>query len=175
MSRTTISSAAAVLATLGALACDASSKSGAPTAPESVPLFTVASGVRGVVLVRANAGIIKAHSDYNGFKTKLSTHEDTDIVMNNNFMTAGGHSGWHTHPGITIVAIKSGSLTLYDGDDALCQPRTYTAGQVFVEEGGHVHMARNEGSVGAEWYTTYIAPTGGATRLDAPAPGNCPF
>lgn len=160
------------------LAChDSTPPTAARTARSSQdgPLFTPGSGLTNIVLVRANAGVIKVHSNYNDFKGKLSTDENADIVVNNNLMAAGGTSGWHTHSGITIVAIKAGALTLYDGDDPLCQAKTYSAGQVFVEEGGHVHIARNEGPVGAEWYTTYVVPTGGPTRVDAPAPGNCPF
>lgn len=175
MLRPAMLSFAAVLASLGALACKDAAAPVRASPRTDGPLFTASSGVTSVTLVRANAGTIKAHSSYNDFKSKLSTDDDTEIVVNNNSMTAGGTSGWHTHPGITIIAIKSGALTFYDGEDPLCQPTVYTAGHVAVEEGGHVHIARNEGSVGAEWYTTYILPTGAATRVDAPAPGNCPF
>lgn len=167
---------AAAITFLTAVACK---ESAAPTAARVIgsddPRLTVSSGVTNVTLVRANAGIVKANSFYNGFKSKFSTHDNADIVMNNNSMTAGGTSGWHSHPGITIVAIKSGALTLYDADDALCRPKVYSAGQVFVEEGGHSHIARNEGSIGAEWYTTYVVPAGGPTRIDAPDPGTCQF
>jgi len=166
---------AAVFASFSALACTDSASPAAPPAIENGPQFTVSSGVTNVTLVRANAGEIDVDSKYNDFKSKLSTKGNTDIVVNNNAMTPGGTSGWHTHPGITIVAIKTGALTLYDGDDPLCAPKVYTAGQVFVESGGHVHVARNEGGVTAEWFTTYVVPTGGSTRIDAPAPGNCPF
>lgn len=177
MQRRPLLSVAAVLASLSVPACTDSPISASPAAFETGPQFTLGSGVTNVTLVRANAGEIDAGSNYNdlGFKSKLSTHANTDIVVNNNTMTAGGTSGWHIHPGITIVAIKTGALTLYDGDDALCEPRVYGAGQVFVESGSHVHIARNEGSVIAEWFTTYVVPAGGSTRIDAPAPGNCPF
>ncbi|HEX9582680.1 MAG TPA: hypothetical protein VF970_16365 [Gemmatimonadales bacterium] len=177
MHRRTILSLATALASVGVLACTDSGIPAAPAVLESGPQFTASAGVTNLTLVRANAGEIDAGSTYNdlGFVSKLKTHANTDIVVNNNTMTAGGTSGWHTHPAITIVAIKTGALTLYDGGDPLCQPKVFTAGQVFVESGSHVHVARNEGSVLAEWYTTYIVPAGGATRIDAPAPGNCPF
>ena len=42
------------------------------------------------------------------------------------------------------TTIKSGTLTLYDGDDPDCTPHVYNAGSTFVDEGGgHVHIARN--------------------------------
>lgn len=166
---------ATLLASLGAFACKDTTAPAEAASQQTGPNLTAGSGLTNVTLVRANAGTIRAISKFNDFKSRLISDDNTDIVVNNNSMAAGGTSGWHTHPGITIVAIKSGTLTLYDGDDSACQPKTYSAGQVFVEEGGHVHIARNEGSVGAEWYTTYIVPAGGPTRVDAPAPGNCPF
>ena len=177
MQRTTAWSFTATLALSSVLACTDSGIPSAPPVLENGPQFTASAGVTNLTLVRANAGTIDAGSTYNdlGFVSKLKTHANTDIVVNNNTMTAGGTSGWHTHPGITIVAIKAGALTLYDGDDPLCEPKVYTAGQAFVESGSHVHIARNEGGVTAEWFTTYIVPAGGPTRIDAPAPGTCPF
>ncbi len=73
--------------------------------------------------------------------------------------------------------LPAGTLTTYDGDDKTCTPHVYTAGQVFVDRGyGHVHMARNEGSVPLEVHVTLIdVPVGGDFRIDAPDPGNCPF
>lgn len=166
---------ATLLASVSAFACKDTTFPTEAASQKTGPRFTAGSGLTNVTLVRANAGSIRAISKFDGFKSRLISRDNTDIVMNNNSMAAGGTSGWHTHPGITIVAIKSGALTLYDGDDPRCRPKTYSAGQVFVEVGGHVHIARNEGAVGAEWYTTYVVPAGGPTRVDAPAPGNCSF
>jgi hypothetical protein len=56
--------------------------------------------------------------------------------------------------------------------------RTYSAGQAFVDSGqGHVHIARNlNPSQNTELWAIYFdVPPGGAFRIDAPAPGNCPF
>ena len=74
-----------------------------------------------------------------------------------------------------MVAVKSGTITLYDGDDPTCSPRSVSAGAVFVEEPGHVHLARNEGTTTEQHVSTYILPLGAPTRVDAPNPGNCPF
>ena len=41
---------------------------------------------------------------------------------------------------------------------------------------GHVHIARNEGTVPVTVVQAYLnVPPGGSPRIDAPAPGNCPF
>jgi quercetin dioxygenase-like cupin family protein len=89
----------------------------------------------------------------------------------------GGTTGWHTHPGPAVVVIKSGSFTLYDGDDPTCTGGVYSAGQVFIDPGrGHVHIGRNEGSQNVELYVTFLdVPVGESPRIDAAAPGNCPF
>ena len=68
--------------------------------------------------------------------------------------------------------------TFYSGDDPSCTPRTYTAGQAFVDSGqGHVHIARNlsETENVELWATYFDVPAGGGMRLDTPDPGNCTF
>ena len=96
----------------------------------------------------------------------------------------GGSTGWHSHPGPAVVIVKSGSLTLYDGDDRRCIGTAYTAnpatpavGKVFIDEGrGHVHIGRNEGSTNTELYVTYLdVPVGAAPRIDVPRPGQLPL
>lgn len=139
------------------------------------PQSTLASGITSTQLVRANAGSLHIQSKYQGFKAELKLQDDADVVVATLVATPGGKSGWHSHPGITMVSIRSGALTTYDASDSQCQGVTYGAGSVFIEEGGHVHYARNETSGNTEWVTTYIVPKGGPVRVDEPNPGNCPF
>lgn len=85
-----------------------------------------------------------------------------------------GTSGWHSHPGFSMVTVLSGSITLYDAQ--LCTGRTLTAGQTFVDEGGdHVHLVRNESGapaqLGAVQIVENVAPA--LRRVDAPRPNNC--
>jgi len=89
----------------------------------------------------------------------------------------GWYTGWHTHPGPTLVVVKSGTVTYYDGDDPSCTPHVVPAGEGFVDPGGgHVHIVRNEGTIPAQVFATRIVPAGETgTRKDVPAPGNCPF
>lgn len=88
-----------------------------------------------------------------------------------------GHTGWHSHPGPVVVLIKSGTMSFYDGDDPTCTVRTYTAGQAFIDSGqGHVHIARNEGSVPLVLAATYFdvpAASGSPWRINADNPENC--
>jgi len=97
-----------------------------------------------------------------------------NVIAHDISIAAGGHSGWHTHPGQAIVMVKSGTFTVYDAKT--CTSQVYQAGQVFVDRGyGDVHIARNEGAVPTELHVTYLdVPVGGAFRIDAADPGTCP-
>jgi mannose-6-phosphate isomerase-like protein (cupin superfamily) len=100
-----------------------------------------------------------------------------ETVVQQIIIAPGGHTGWHSHPGPVVVLIKSGQMSFYDSEDPSCTVRTYPIGQSFVDRGqGHVHIARNEGSENLELWATYFdVPPGGAFRIDAANPGNCPF
>jgi hypothetical protein len=41
--------------------------------------------------------------------------------------------------------------------------------------GGDVHLIRNEGTEEARAVVVQFVPAGAVRRIDAPAPGNCPF
>ena len=54
----------------------------------------------------------------------------------------GGWLGWHSHPGLSFVVVKSGTATFYEADD--CTPHVLPTGATFFESAGDVHMVRNE-------------------------------
>ncbi len=111
-------------------------------------------------------------------KVKSHSNRPYDVVVQQITIAPGGHTGWHTHPGNAVAVIKSGTLTIYDGDDPSCEGRDYTAGQVYLDPGrGHVHFGRNLSvTTPLEIVVTYLdVPLGGGVREDAPSPGNCPF
>ena len=66
------------------------------------------------------------------------------------------------------------SLTLYRGDDPSCTPETVAAGSGFVDDGGDVHLVRNEGTVDAVVYVMSIVPRDAARRINEPQPAACP-
>ena len=108
------------------------------------------------------------------FKVKMDV-DDADIYVVDTTVPPGGNSGWHTHPGPSIVSVKSGTATVYDGDDPSCTPVTYPAGTGFVDVGGgHVHLVRNAGNVQLELIAFQMIPAGGVRRIDAADPGFCP-
>jgi quercetin dioxygenase-like cupin family protein len=146
-------------------------------------LLTPSSGVSSVILARAS------FADQTDIKFKIkglgqeviNVNNAGDTVMQKIVIAPGGHTGWHSHPGPVVVLISAGAMSFYDGEDATCTARTYSTGQAFVDSGqGHVHIARNEGSVPLELYVTYFDVTPGASapgafRIDAPNPGYCSF
>jgi hypothetical protein len=109
------------------------------------------------------------------WKASLKVKGVSDVVVTSHSVIPGGYSGWHSHPGLSIVSVTQGAVWLYDADDLTCAPSIVPAGHGFVEAGDHVHILRNEGGVEAKWTTTSIRPAGSAGRIDQPNPGNCPF
>ena len=115
-------------------------------------------------------------SNVDGHKVEIATKGASDLYVVSNVIAPGGNTGWHSHPGPSLVTVKSGTITQYEGDDPSCTPEVFTAGQSFVDPGGsHVHILRNEGSVPAETIAVQIVASGAPRRIDMPAPGNCPF
>jgi quercetin dioxygenase-like cupin family protein len=109
-------------------------------------------------------------------RVRLKTKGDSDGYVIRNTFDPGGSSGWHTHPGPSLITVTKGEITAYEGDDRKCTPTVCREGEGFVDPGdGHVHVLRNETSAPAETVVVQILPKGAARRIDAPAPGNCPF
>jgi hypothetical protein len=100
----------------------------------------------------------------------------SDVYVQSNVWAPGGSSGWHTHPGHSLITVTAGTVTAYEGDDPNCKPTVYTQGMGFVDPGGdHVHLLRNEGAVEARTITVQLIPAGAARRIDAEDPRNCRF
>ena len=100
-----------------------------------------------------------------------------ETVIQQIIIAPGGSTGWHSHPGPAVALIKAGALTLYSSEDPTCTPRTYSAGQAFIDPGqGHAHLGRNLGSENVEvWVTYFDVPAGLSPRVDAAYPGHCGF
>jgi hypothetical protein len=104
------------------------------------------------------------------------TSGDSDLYIQQNDWQPRGDTGWHTHPGHSLIIVTQGTVTAYEGDDPKCTPHEYTKGMTFVDSGGsHVHIIRNESDVAAQTIAVQLIPKGQARRIDKPDPGNCPF
>jgi quercetin dioxygenase-like cupin family protein len=152
-----------------------------------VAIVGVAAYVAGTVLATPVVGVqstlfavgqfdeIEAKTLSSSWQARISTKGKTDVHVLENRIAPGGSFGWHSHPGPSLVSVKTGALTLYRGDDPSCTPEVIPAGSGFVDDGGDVHLVRNEGSVETVVYVTSLVPRGAARRIDEPSPGNCPF
>jgi quercetin dioxygenase-like cupin family protein len=108
------------------------------------------------------------------WQARINTKRASDLYVLQNTIAPGGTFGWHSHPGPSLVIVKSGTATFYMADDPTCSPHVVTVGQGFVDNGHDTHVVRNEGSVDLVTVVVSLVPTGFARRIDEPAPANCP-
>jgi quercetin dioxygenase-like cupin family protein len=145
-------------------------------------LATTPQGVTSLTLGVARFGDIEAatRTDVNAasgrefWKARITTKGATDVHMVQNTIVPGGTFGWHSHPGPSLVIVKSGTATFYDADDPACAPHVVATGSGFVDDGGDTHVVRNEGSVDLVTEVVSLVPAGFARRIDEPAPASCP-
>jgi quercetin dioxygenase-like cupin family protein len=101
----------------------------------------------------------------------LAVHPGTNTIVGQ--YTFGPHSstGWHSHPGKTLVVVQSGTFTVYHDN---CHAMTYGPGQSFVELPSSVHVGRNETDSSVQLGVVYFdVPIGGIPRIDQPQPEGC--
>jgi hypothetical protein len=104
------------------------------------------------------------------------TKGDSDLYVQSNVWAPGGTTGWHTHPGHSLIIVTAGTVTTYEGNDRRCKPHVYTAGMGFVDEGGdHTHVIRNEDTVEARTVAVQLIPASATRRIDAEGNPACPF
>ena len=146
----------------------------AALAVAATALATPSSGFSTEQLSLGRFGEIRIKTD----DVKMKTKGDSDVYVVRNTVLPGGQSGWHYHPGPSLVTVVQGTATFYDGDDPTCTPRVFPAGSGVIDDAvdaDHVHLLRNEGSGNLVTVTFQIVPAGASRRIDAPDPGNCNF
>jgi quercetin dioxygenase-like cupin family protein len=103
------------------------------------------------------------------------TKGSSDLYVQSNVWQPGAHTGWHSHPGHSLIIVTAGTLTDYESSDPDCKPTVYAKGMAFIDPGGdHVHNIRNESSDVAANIAIQLIPAGAQRRVDAPQPTNCP-
>jgi quercetin dioxygenase-like cupin family protein len=113
--------------------------------------------------------------DQYGWFLKTIIKGDSDVYIVQNTFPSGAHTGWHTHPGPSLVTVTAGTITAYEADAPNCTPKIYRTGDSFTDLGcGDVHLLRNEGPVCAVTIAVQIIPAGQMRRLDRDQPANCP-
>jgi quercetin dioxygenase-like cupin family protein len=129
------------------------------------PGFVSTSIVGPVVLDEIDT---KAETD--NWELELRTKGFTDVFVTNIKVQPGAHGGWHSHPGPSIISVKSGTATFYDDCDDFLTPHVYPTGTGFVEDAGCVHILTNEGTTDLEVIVMQLVPLGAPRRIDEPAP-----
>ena len=120
----------------------------------AVALGSPGSGVTPTNLVTANFDhTVHLNSD----RVKFQTKDQTDVRIQKLVFGANSYSGWHHHPGMILVSVESGAVTLWNSD---CSSTTYGPGlpdgAVFAEGGDDPQQATSAG--GATVYVTFVAP-----------------
>ena len=141
-------------------------------------------GFSGKTLAKATFGDIDIKAKTipaNLWKAELKTKGESDLYVQQNTWDPSlcngciPSSGWHTHPGPSLVIVTQGTVTAYEGDDPTCTPHVVPTGSGFVDSGGAVHVVRNEGTVDLVTIVASLVPAGAGRRIDEADPGNCPF
>ena len=99
-----------------------------------------------------------------------------DVAFQQLTIAPGGHTGWHNHPGPTVVSVAQGEGTLYHGVSG-CPSHKHGTGASFYQPSTEIHNFRNEGSANLVVYAVYYLPAGTpntAIRTDQPQPASCP-
>jgi quercetin dioxygenase-like cupin family protein len=96
---------------------------------------------------------------------ELEAERPIDVAVAHLTFAPGASTGWHRHPGPTVVTVTTGELTVTSRH---CKQHTYGAGETFVEEGPRRHIAVNTADSTTETIVTFFVPTG-APALTIPA------
>src|SRR5215212_3198481 len=99
----------------------------------------------GIAIASPGSGVVPKELARENFGD-LNIRSSGDVVVGRFTFDAGGFTGWHSHPGKTIVAVRRGQFTLQHARDSSCAEKTYRAGDIFIERASRVHNGVNEGN-----------------------------
>jgi quercetin dioxygenase-like cupin family protein len=137
----------------------------------ATPIVKLASPIfsTGTVATAVNSHGVAAIPDADNdayFNARLTTDGPSTITLQDGAYAAGGQNGWHSHPGIVIVTLVSGSVEWFDAN---CESKIYKAGDSWTE-GSQTHAFRVVGTTGAQLTAVFIIAKDQAYRIDRAAP-----
>jgi quercetin dioxygenase-like cupin family protein len=98
---------------------------------------------------------------------QFSAPENVQVIVQQTDFVGGGTSGWHTHPGLTVVTVADGSFRYHEG----CSVKLYIKGQSFVEPPNTPVMVRNtSATLPGQTFAALVVPAGVAPRTNVTAP-----
>lgn len=105
----------------------------------------------------------------NADRIKFQTKDPVDVSVLTLTVAPGGTTGWHSHPGLGVIAVTEGTGRLQFAD---CSSKKYSEGEAFVEDGDDRPTAfRNETSSPVVLTVSFIAPKGAPVLRDEGDPG----
>src|SRR4029453_3461600 len=118
---------------------------------------------------------INAKAKIGEWKAKIKTKGVSDLHIVQVTIQPGGTIGWPSPPRFSFFVVKSGTATVYDGDDPSCTPHVLPTGSSLFEPAGDVHIVRNEGDVPLMNVVVQLVSRGAPRLISEPDPGNCDF
>jgi hypothetical protein len=141
-------------------------------------LATPSSGLSTTILAESqfSSFFAEGHAFPPAWGALMAAYGHTDVYVVDNKLDPGGTTGWHSHPGPSLILVVAGQVTNYTTEDRNCAGHSYTAGQGFIDSGGKdEHTLRNNGTTEAETIAVQLIPHGAPRKIDAPTnPTNCP-
>jgi len=121
------------------------------------------------VLERAKVAlppVVGKEQEDNEWTAKLMTSGPSNFIVQDASIFPGGHTGWHSHPGILMITVTEGSIEWYNAN---CEKSVYNTGDSLTEN-TQPHFFRNVGSVNARISVAYVIAKGHPRLIDQPAP-----
>ena len=140
-------------------------------------LATTSSGLSTTILAESqfSSFFAQGHAFPPAWGALMAAYGNTDVYVVDNKIDPEGTTGWHSHPGPSLILVVAGQVTNYTTEDRDCAGQTYTAGQGFIDSGGNdEHTLRNNGTTEAETIAVQLIPHGAPRRIDEPNPTRCP-
>src|SRR4051812_7065150 len=124
----------------------------------------------------ARGTVTDLHARHDGIRVSSRHGGPADVAVATVTIDPGGSSGWHHHPGIVLVVVRSGTLTFYDKN---CRGDVHHAGESFIESSDSPGLAKNTGTETVVVEATFIVPVSTPPapptplRIDDPQPRRC--
>jgi quercetin dioxygenase-like cupin family protein len=150
----------------------------------STVMATPQAGLTTSTVATASVPPLQIRSDYRPqqqtwppsfWSAMLRTHGITDLYVVDNVIAPGGTTGWHTHPGPSLIFVKSGTVTNYRVETRGCAGVNYPAGTAFVDAGENdIHELKNNTDEPVETVAVQLIPHGQPRKIDLPeVPRGC--
>jgi quercetin dioxygenase-like cupin family protein len=116
-------------------------------------------------------GTLAGPAEMDALGVHFSTEGSADVLVQQIDFGPGGHSGWHSHPGLIIVTVVTGAVIVRVD----CWPaQLFSVGQSFIEPPLTPGIVANASStVPARTFASLLVPAGRSPRIDVPTAPDC--